>query len=454
MTFQHRGLVDAPIEEVFAWHAHPGALARLLPPWQPIWVREEAGSLRDGRAVLGLPGGIACVARHQPDAYEPPHRFADELASPFQMMLRWRHTHEFREAGQGSTEIDDTVETSLPDPWLRPTFAYRHRQIAGDLAAHARARTYRSEPLKVAMTGSSGLIGRALTAFLTAGGHDVIRLVRRAPRDATERLWRPNDPDSNLLDGIDAVIHLAGASIAGRFTDEHKERIRSSRLQPTAALASLAARSAARGQGPECLVQASAIGFYGRDRGDENLTEASSRGDGFLAEVVADWEAASGPARAAGVRVVHVRAGLVQSPRGGTLRLLFPLFEVGLGGRLGSGEQWTSWIGIDDLLDIYERTVVDPHLSGPFNAVAPEPVRNRDYAATLAGVLRRPAVLAVPAFGPKLLLGSEGAQELAQANQRVYPERLLSAGHPFRYAQLEPAMRHLLGRFEEQTHDV
>jgi uncharacterized protein (TIGR01777 family) len=454
MTFQHRGLVDAPLEDVFAWHARPGALARLLPAWQPVWVRKEAGSLRDGQAVLGLPGGITCRARHQPDAYDPPHRFADELTAPFQTMLRWRHTHDFRAAGPGSTEITDTVDTTCPDRWLRSTFAYRQRQIAGDLAAHARARTYRTEPLNVAMTGSAGLVGTALTAFLTAGGHRVVRLVRRTPRHTDERQWRPDDPNEDLLEGIDAVIHLAGASIAGRFSDAHKRRIRGSRLQPTTALAAVAARAAGRGRGPACLIQASAIGFYGADRGDETLTEASPGGGGFLAGVVSDWEAASSPAQEAGVRVVHVRTGIVQSPRGGTLRLLLPLFEMGLGGRLGSGQQWTSWIGIDDLLDIYYRAAIDPLLSGPVNAVAPEPVRNRDYTATLARVLRRPAVLPIPDFGPKLLLGPEAARELAGASQRVRPERLLEAGHPFRHSQLEPALRHVLGRFEEPSHDV
>jgi uncharacterized protein (TIGR01777 family) len=165
--------------------------------------------------------------------------------------------------------------------------------------------------------------------------------------------------------------------------------------------------------------------------------------------VVRDWEAATAPAEEAGVRVVHVRTGLVQSPRGGTLRLLRPLFELGLGGRLGSGRQWTSWIGIDDLVDIYYRAAVDPELSGPVNAVAPDPVRNANYTAALAGVLRRPAAVPVPAFGPRLLLGAEGAEELAGASQRVHPERLLAAGHPFRHPLLEPALRHLLGRTGE-----
>ncbi len=194
------------------------------------------------------------------------------------------------------------------------------------------------------------------------------------------------------------------------------------------------------------FVSASAIGFYGPDRGDEVLAETSARGDGFLADVVHDWEQATMAAAEAGVRVVNVRTGLVQSPRGGTLRLFHPLFAAGLGGRLGDGQMWQSWIGIDDLVDVYHRALYDERLTGPVNAVAPAPVRNTAYTATLAAVLRRPALLPVPALGPKLLLGDEGATELAQASQRVSPEALLDLGHRFRHPTLEPALRHLLGK--------
>jgi uncharacterized protein len=189
-----------------------------------------------------------------------------------------------------------------------------------------------------------------------------------------------------------------------------------------------------------------AIGYYGHDRGDEIVTEASERGDGFLADVVADWEDATAPAEQAGVRVAKVRTGIVQSPRGGTLRLLRPLFAAGVGGRVGDGEQWLSWIGIDDLVDIYHRAVWDTGLSGPINAVAPQPVRNVDYTRTLAHVLHRPAVLPVPPLGPRVLLGDQGARELACASQRVSPARLDDAGHRFRDPDLEQALRHLLGR--------
>ena len=253
-------------------------------------------------------------------------------------------------------------------------FVYRHRQLADDLAAHRLAAEHGLAPATIAVTGSSGLVGSALTAFLRTGGHRVIQLVRRPAHDLDERRWNPDDPDPDLLAGVDAVIHLAGASIAGRFTDQHRNAIRDSRIGPTRRLAELL--GAHRSAGRPVLISASAIGYYGYDRGDETLTEDSDRGDGFLADVVAEWEDATAPAEQAGVRVVRVRTGIVQSPRGGTLRLMRPLFSAGLGGRLGDGRQWLSWIGIDDLVDVYHRALWDTALSGPVNAVAPQPVRN------------------------------------------------------------------------------
>jgi uncharacterized protein (TIGR01777 family) len=444
MTYAHSVLVEAPIEEVFAWHTRPGALRRLVPPWMPVRVMAEAESLQDGRAVLGLPAGVRWVATQQPDAYDPPHRFADQLTSePLASVLRWTHNHQFRSEDDKSTSVSDTVTSRLPGSLLREMFAYRTRQLRCDLAAHARAAGRLEGPMTVAVTGSSGLIGSALSAFLTTGGHQVIHLVRQPPQRPDQRRWAPEDPDPDLLDGVDAVVHLAGASIAGRFSAGHKEKIRASRIGPTARLAEVAARTP---RPPRGLITASAIGYYGTDRSDEVLTEKSERGDGFLADVVSDWEAATTPARDGGVRVVHVRTGVVQSPSGGTLRLLYPLFAAGLGGRLGDGQQWHSWVGLDDLLDIYLQALVDTSLAGPLNAVAPEPVRNDEYTSTLAGVLNRPAVVPVPGFGPRLLLGEEGDRELARASQRVIPQRLTDAGHQFRYPDLQSALRHCLGR--------
>ena len=292
------------------------------------------------------------------------------------------------------------------------------------------------------MTGSSGLVGTALAAMLSTGGHRVIRLVRRDPVSADERRWDPDQPAADLFDGVDAVIHLAGESIAGRFTDAHRRAIRDSRIEPTRRLAEVAAAS---GGALRAFVSASAIGYYGYDCGDTLLDEGSPRGDGFLADVVAEWEAATAPAADAGLRVVKVRTGIVQAAAGGTLKLLRPLFAAGLGGRLGSGKQWLSWIGIDDLLDIYYRALYDSRLSGPVNAVGPEPVRNAEYTKALAATMRRPALLPVPAIGPRVLLGKQGALELAEANQRVQPAALQALGHRFRSSTVSDALAHQLG---------
>ncbi|WP_216909641.1 TIGR01777 family oxidoreductase [Nocardia noduli] len=447
MGIECSSVVAAPRSEVFAWYSRPGAFARLAPPWQPVTPVAEADSLRDGRAVLGLPGGLRWVARHDPAEYDPPHRFVDDLvvdglaSMPAGLLLRWRHTHEFEVVDEAGTRVVDRVDSPVPAFALRPMFDYRYRQLADDLAAHGRASAHGYAPSTIAVTGSSGLIGSALTAFLTTGGHRVLRLVRHQPVGADERQWHPDDPAPDLLDGVDAVVHLAGASIAGRFTAGHKRAMTESRIGPTRRLAE---RAAATGIG--AFVCASAIGYYGYDRGDEVLDENATRGDGFLADLVSDWEAATLVAAEAGVRVARIRTGIVQSPRGGTLKLLRPLFTTGLGGRIGDGSQWLSWIGIDDLVDVYHRALWDSDLVGPVNAVAPQPVRNTDYTKTLAGVLNRPALLPVPEFGPGLLLGAQGSKELAAASQRVAPARLLRAGHTFRRPELESTLRHLLGR--------
>ena len=445
MSIEYASTVDHPLDEVFAWHTRPGAMRRLVPPWQPMTVIAETDNLADGRAVLGLPGGLRWVAQHQAAEFDPPHRFVDTLSAdgptswPARVIGRWTHTHEFAAAGSG-TRVHDRIDAVVPATALRPMFVYRHTQLAEDLAAHRAAGL---APMVVAVSGASGLVGDALAAFLSSGGHRVIRLVRRPPTNPDERQWDPDHPAPDLLSGVGAVVHLAGASIAGRFTDSHRAVIRDSRIGPTRALAEVAARGA---DGPRVFISASAIGYYGYARGDSLLTEDATGGEGLLADVVADWESATEPAAAAGLRVVKVRTGVVQSARGGTLRLLRPLFAAGLGGRLGSGDQWLSWIGLDDLLDIYHRALYDDRLTGPVNAVAPDAVRNTGYTAALGRVLHRPTLLPVPSFGPRLLLGSQGAQELAEADQRVVPAKLQGLGHTFRRPGIEAALAHELGK--------
>jgi hypothetical protein len=458
VAFRQSVVVDGPVEEVFAWHERPGPLVRLLPPWLPVGVKEEAGSVREGRAVLSLPGGLQWVAVHDPGGFVEGREFTDVLTTPvLGRMVEWRHRHSFGPAGDARTVVTDTVDTRVPGRFLVEMFAYRSRQLAGDLRVH-RELNPSGRRLVVAVTGSSGLIGRSLCAFLTTGGHEVVRLVRGSVSAASgpvssgpvssgpvssggARQWEPSAPAAELLEGVDAVVHLAGESIAGRFTAAHKRAVYESRVEPTRRLAALAARS-----GVAAFVSASAVGFYGPDRGDEELTESSKRGEGFLADLVADWEEAARTGSGSGCRVVSVRTGIVQSPKGGALRLQRALFETGLGGRLGDGRAWTPWIGIDDMVDVYLRALLDESLEGPLNAVAPGLVRNDEYTRTLARVLHRPAVVPVPRFGPALLLGREGAAEVAEASQRVVPGRLSSAGHRFRWPQLGPALGHVLGR--------
>ncbi|WP_029115042.1 DUF1731 domain-containing protein [Mycobacterium sp. URHB0044] len=427
MGIEFESVVDHPLDEVFAWHGRRGAMRRLVPPWQPMTVVAETTSLADGRAILGLPGGLRWVARHDAGGYDPPRRFVDVLSSdgprslPPRLVVRWRHTHDFDDAGSARTRVRDRVEAPVPAAALRSTFVYRHRQLADDLAAHRGAAESGSGSFVVAVTGASGLVGSALTALLSTGGHRVIRLVRRAPGDADERRWDPQRPAPDLLHGVDAVVHLAG--------------------EPTRGLAELAGRT----DGVRVFVGASSVGIYGLDRGDAVLGEDTGRGRGFPADAIADGEAATAPAEEAGLRVVLVRTGIVQAARGGTLRRLRPLFAAGLGGRLGDGRQWLPWIGLDDLLDVYYRAVYDERIAGPVNAVAPNPVRNVDYTKALARVLRRPAVLPVLSSGSRMLLGEQGARQLALTDQRVMPVKLQAIGHRFRQPVIEAALAHQLG---------
>ncbi|MCH9722329.1 MAG: NAD-dependent epimerase/dehydratase family protein, partial [Actinomycetia bacterium] len=263
MSIEYASIVGHPLDEVFAWHTRRGAMRRLVPPWQPMRVVKETESLADGQAILGLPGGLLWVAQHDPAGYDPPHQFVDVLSSDGLMTLPpriigwWRHTHRYSDAGGGTTRVHDIVDTTVPGAALRSTFAYRHRQLSEDLAAHSDAAAAGAGPLVVAITGSSGLVGTALSAFLSTGGHRVIRLVRGDPAGPDERRWNPGQPAADLLDGVDAVVHLAGASIAGRFTESHRRAIRDSRIEPTRRLAETAAGTA----GLKAFVSASAIGY-------------------------------------------------------------------------------------------------------------------------------------------------------------------------------------------------
>jgi uncharacterized protein (TIGR01777 family) len=307
----------------------------------------------------------------------------------------------------------------------------------------------------VAVTGASGLIGTALARRLEAEGHQVLRLTHSRPTGPGQVRWDPAagqlDPDA--LAKADAVVHLAGAGIGDklRWTARVKREILRSRVEGTGLVARTMAdlaggagrpRGPGGSGGPRVLVCASGAHYYG-DRGDEVLTEASAPGEGFLAGVVRRWEAAADPARAAGLRVVHLRTGPVQDAAGAGLQKQALLFRLGLGGRFGSGRQWLSWIALDDIAGAYLHALTRDDLDGPVNAAAPNPVTNAEFTATLARVLRRPAVLHVPAFALRLVLG-EFADEMLFTSIRVRPARLLETGYRFRFPELEAALRHTL----------
>ncbi len=296
--------------------------------------------------------------------------------------------------------------------------------------------------MKIVVSGSTGLIGSALTPALESQGHEIVRLVRRRPA-AGERAvgWDPERGtiDRAGLEGMDVVIHLAGESVVGRWTPAKKQRIRDSRVQGTRLVSDAIAGLTRR---PKVVLAASAIGYYG-DRGDETLTEQSGPGEDFLAQVAREWEAATASASRAGIRVANMRFGVVLDPRGGALAKMLPPFRLGLGGPVGSGHQYLSWIGSDDVVNAIIHLLTTASLTGPVNMTAPHPVTNREFAKALGNVLGRPVVMAVPEFALRLAFGTEAADVLL-SSQRVLPPRLLASGFRFAHESIEPALRHLL----------
>jgi len=380
------------------------------------------------------------VSEHlAPDPYKS---FADfQVKGPFGS---WRHRHLFSPTGASTCQIEDRIEYELPlEPFgalvagrylrerIEQGIAYRHRVVGRDLTLHGRAGLAAGQ--RVGITGATGLIGSELTHVLTTGGHSPIPLAR--PSSGTL------EPAS--LEDLRSVVHLAGEPIdAGKWTPERRRRIRDSRIEGTRVLSEALAGLDAP---PETLICASAIGIYG-DRGDETLDEQSSAGEGFLAGVVNDWEQAAEPAREAGIRVVHLRFGVVLWPAGGALNRMLTPFRAGGGGPLGSGRQVWSWVSLDDAIGSVLHSMANTDISGPVNVTSPMPVKNKEFTAVLADVLNRPAILPVPAFALRTAFG-QMADELMLASARVAPSRLLENGFEFRDIELESALRHMLGRY-------
>jgi uncharacterized protein (TIGR01777 family) len=451
--FLFRMPMPAPAETVFTWHTRSGAFQRLAPPWESVRVVEQTGGLDDGRVVLAVGAGSLWrrwVAQHCD--YKPGEQFCDvQTEGPFR---HWRHCHRVIPDSPGRCFLEEDIEyalpygrlgallgTSLVRKKLQRMFRYRHDIIANDLNLH---RKYSGDrPMKIAVTGSTGLVGADLVPFLTTGGHLVYRVVRNNPV-GSDIFCNPaaKTIDAERLEGLDAVVHLAGENIAGRrWNAEQKARIRDSRVQGTRLLCETLAKLR---QPPRVLVSASAIGFYG-NRGDEELTETSALGAGFLPDVCREWEAATKAAEEAGVRVVHFRFGIILSPMGGTLAKMLTPFRLGLGGRIGNGRQWMSWIAVDDAIGSIYHALSTETLSGPVNAVTPNPVTNRDFTKTLGRVLSRPTIFPMPAFIARLAFG-EMANDLLLGSTQVIPNKLVESGYRFLYADLERSLRHLLGK--------
>ncbi len=290
---------------------------------------------------------------------------------------------------------------------------------------------------KILVSGASGPIGKALLPLLQQRGYEATRLVRGVPRGADELRWDPMQPVSpELVPGFEAVVHLAGESIVGRWTPAKKKAIRDSRVLGTRHLAEALAKTAQR---PRVLVAASAVGYYG-DRGEEVLREESLPGRGFLPDVCREWEAATDAAAAAGIRVVHVRIAMVLSPKGGALQAMSTPFRLGVGGKIGSGKQWMSWIDVRDLAAVFVYAVENENLQGAVNGASPGAVRNAEFTKTLGRVLSRPTIFPLPALVARLVLG-EMADELILASQHIEPARLAASGFQFRHADLELSLR-------------
>ena len=296
--------------------------------------------------------------------------------------------------------------------------------------------------MRIAVTGASGLVGQALVPVLRAAGHDVVRLVRHPPRQPDELQWlMAGEPQFVGDPQLDAVVHLAGAPVAEkRWTATQRAEILRSRVDATTWLVTALGHLSPR---PQVLVSASAVGWYG-DTGDREVTEPTPQGTGFLADVCAGWEAATRGAVALGIRVVNVRIGVVLSPDGGMLGKLLPVFRAGLGGPVGTGQQWLPWIALADLLAVFQWAIATPGVSGPVNAVAPHPVRQGEFAKTLGHVLHRPAVLPTPAFALRLAFG-QMADEVLLAGQRVRPDVLARGGFVWGQAELEGVLRGMVG---------
>ena len=459
--YEHTATFPYSKDVVWNWHARPGAVRRIMPDWEGIRP-VEVGGIKDG-AVTSFRMSIGIlpqrwVAKHH--SYIEGEQFCDDMIKgPFG---RWNHVHKFIETGQTEMQIQDRIDWKLPFhfftrigspimvmPRVRQMFKHRTRRILADLK---RQQMFKDAPRKrVLISGSTGLIGTQLGAFLETDGHDVHRLIRpstrlHADQDST-KVVKWDDKSGKIIEGslenFDVIIHLAGAGIGDkRWSKKRKKLIAESREIPTKNLANALANLASP---PSLFMCASAVGYYD-NRGDEELDENSSTGNGFLAEICRKWEDAAQPAINAGIRTIHMRTGIVTTAAGGMLQQILLPAKLGAMGPIGGGRQWQSWISLDDQIYAMHYLMNHETASGVFNLTAPNPVTQKQFAKVLGKVLRRPAFAPAPGFVMKILFGEMG-KSLILDGQKVRPKRLQDLGYTFEHETLEPALRDALGRF-------
>jgi uncharacterized protein (TIGR01777 family) len=453
-TFSYTSIYPCSASQLHAWHGRPGALERLLPPWERTRVLSRKGGLDPGGEVeLQLRLGmipLRYVAHHIENI--PGKMFRDiQAKGPF---AQWSHSHFFTDTEYGA-RLDDVVEYRLPGHNLLPGFVkrkvekrllqmFRHREriIQADIRLH---NTCSPQPMRLLISGASGVLGRELVPLLTTGGHTVYRLVRRKPDPAqNEIFW---DPDQNILSAdqlpeVDGVIHLAGEYIGlYRWTEEKKKKVLDSRVRGT----SLLARTlAGLDNKPKVFLSASAVGFYGNS-GAQIVDENNPPGGDFISEICIQWEKATEAAQLAGIRTVCMRLGIGITPRGGALERILETSPFGFVRCFGSGEQYISWMSYDDIISAMLHCLVHTGLSGPVNIAAPQPATNREFMTLLAKITGRPLLLPVPEWFLGLIYG-QMASEIVLSGCRVATKKLTESGFTFRHTSLQQALTLLLGR--------
>lgn len=448
-TFHFETSLPVPLEEAFAWFEKPGAFDRLLPPFMPVRILSPLTRLKLGEKVhfkYCFLNDIGIESIHQITHLEKNDSFVDvQIKGPFSS---WKHLRKFRKKDEHHTVIEEIVEYKIPvesilghllngkiAKKLTQLFNYRQQVLKKDLMF---LRNYPQKKLHVLMTGSNGLVGRALTSFLTTMGHHVTSMQRHLAVGKEGIFWDIENEkmDPEQIENFDAVIHLAGEKISQYWTEASKEKIYKSRIQSTRLLAQTLKKLKTP---PKTFIGASAIHYY--QMGKE-VSEEGERGEGFLHHVVKDWEEEAQILNS--MRVAHIRTGIVLTPQGGMLKNLLKAYKVGLGAKIGDGQMHMSWIAIDDLVYLYAHVLMTESLSGPINATSPLPTTQNTFSKTLARILKRPLFLKLSPTFLKLTAGQMG-EEILLSDLNVLPQKLLDEGYVFQYPKLEGTLKHLLG---------